>query len=74
MNKRRLVLTRILEVSRSCGTAPALQLTRSAFEAGLLDSFELPEILLAFRTGDLSGFVERATTPPCLAPAEVCAA
>jgi hypothetical protein len=74
MNNRRQLLARILETRRTRGTSPAVQLTRTAFEAGQLDSFDVPEILLALHTGDLRIFGAVATPASAPPVVEACAA
>jgi hypothetical protein len=63
MNDQGLLLARILDACRHRGVPEAVQLTRTAFEAGQLAAVELPEILLALRRGDLHA-LGVMTAPP----------
>jgi hypothetical protein len=74
MNNRSQLLARILETCRTRGTSPPEELTRTAFEAGHLDRFEVPEILLALHTGDLRIFGTVATPASAPPVVEACAA
>jgi hypothetical protein len=60
MNDRTLVLAQIRAESRAHGLSAALHSARIAFAAGRVDAFDMPEILLALRTGSWSFFDEAA--------------
>jgi hypothetical protein len=70
MHAPRHVLQPILDTCRTHGTAAAAQLTRSAFERGLLDAYAVPEILLALHRGDLGHPETLAALSPVAGPGD----
>lgn len=68
MHAPRPIPSRLLDAGRTHGPAFAVQLTRAAFEAGLLDPLELTEILLALRAGRPDRLGDGALAPASLPP------
>ena len=64
MTARTHSLLRIRDQFRTDGPAVALDAVRTAFEAGRIDPLDVPEALLALRSGSCSFFEKLGHTPP----------
>lgn len=57
------VLLQIRDECRTAGLATALHSTRAAFEANRIDRLDIPEVLLALRSGSWRFFEELGRLP-----------
>lgn len=63
MSTRTDILLQIRHEFRHAGLAAALRTTRAAFDANRIDRLDLPEILLALRSGSWRFFEELGRLP-----------
>jgi hypothetical protein len=63
MSTRTNILLQIRHEHRTAGLAAALRITRAAFEANRIDRLDIPEVLLALRSGSWQFFEDLGRLP-----------